>query len=352
MMNKPLFFTRMTIKKLLIGALLIGLAVYFRSQLLLILQLLFGGWLIAFLLESLCEAFAQHMRRIFAVALSFLSAIGIAALLVLIVVPPLMSQIGELLAALPTIIETLQAQIEGLNVWLLEHNLFTVSLPELSFNQIAENLSKIMTGTVGFASVMVGNVTQFVLIAILAFYFLLDKERFLFKLELLIPYSMRRFVLRIACAVKRELKLYLRGQLMISLIVGTLTAILLFFIGIPSFLVLAIIVGVFNLIPYFGPLLGAIPAVLFALRMGFSTVVKTILALFLVQQIDGLILSPRIMSSLTGFSPPVVLIAITVGGSIGGIGGMFFAMPCLLIGKICARVYTNRNQMIEKETEV
>jgi predicted PurR-regulated permease PerM len=347
-----MFFSRVPVKKCLIAIAIGVFLLYFRRQVLLFAQLSFGGWVIAFILETPCEAFARHMRRPYAVALAFLTGTAAIALVATLIAAPLARQIGELIGALPRAVDALRAQIQQINAWLAQRNLFTFSVPEFNFAQFAGNLNQIMTGTFNFAGAMASILTKAMMMLILSFYFLLDKERFLFKLEMLIPQSARRIALRIACAVKRDLKLYLRGQLIIALLVGALAAIALSMLGLSSSLVLATIVGIFNLIPYFGPILGGIPAVLFALGMGLPTVVKTLAALFAIQQLDGFLFSPRIMGNLTGFTPPVVLLAIALSGSVGGIAGMFFALPSLLIGKICIRVFANRNQVIEKETEV
>ena len=119
---------------------------------------------------------------------------------------------------------------------------------------------------------------------------------------------------------------------------GALAAVGLALIGLRSALVLGVIVGVLNMIPYFGPVLGGIPAVLMALTQGgLRQALFTAALLFGVQQVDNLLISPRIMGSVTGLHPAVVLLAITLGGSLSGLGGMLLAIPCVLVARSLLR---------------
>ena len=142
---------------------------------------------------------------------------------------------------------------------------------------------------------------------------------------------------RLAAALRQEIGAYLRCQVVISLAVAALASFLLMLCGVKAFLALGAIVGLFNLIPYFGPLLGGVPAVLMALPGGPRMTLTTVAALALVQQADNAIISPRVMSAATGLHPALVLAAITVGGSLSGVAGMLFSVPALLALRSLAR---------------
>jgi predicted PurR-regulated permease PerM len=115
-------------------------------------------------------------------------------------------------------------------------------------------------------------------------------------------------------------------------------------IGLNNAMLLGAIVAVFNLIPYFGPFLGGIPVTVSALTQGFLKTAMTLFILFAVQQLDGLVISPRIMGGVMGVHPAAVLLAIAIGSSVGGIMGMLFALPILLIVKTCLRVWAARRE--------
>ncbi len=132
---------------------------------------------------------------------------------------------------------------------------------------------------------------------------------------------------------------YIRGQLLEASMVGVLSAIVLYFIGIDYALVIGIIAGICNMIPYIGPIVGTVLAVIMALLSGQPiTAVWAIIGMLAVQQIDNNLLAPKIVGDSVGLHPVFTMIAILVGGNVGGLIGMLVAVPtaaCLkiLLGK-------------------
>ena len=105
-------------------------------------------------------------------------------------------------------------------------------------------------------------------------------------------------------------------------------------VGVRSALVLGVIVGMLNMIPYFGPVIGAIPAILIALGSGWHTAVYAVLVLWLVQQIDSNFLYPHIVGTSTGLHPLFVLLSISILGYFFGLTGMLLAVPSAAILQI------------------
>ncbi len=207
-------------------------------------------------------------------------------------------------------------------------------------------LSSLADGTLSVA----GSVADFSclvsLMFVLGYFFLCDRDRLLIRMELLVPRAVRPTAVRMGNAVCRELRLYLRGQGLIALAVGALAAVGLALIGLRSALVLGVIVGVLNMIPYFGPVLGGIPAVLAALGGGWKKAALTVFVLWAVQQADGMVISPRILGGVTGLSPAAVLIAIFVGSHVCGILGMLLALPVLMTFRTAYRIFVQRHENV------
>ena len=103
---------------------------------------------------------------------------------------------------------------------------------------------------------------------------------------------------------------------------------------------LGVLYALLNVIPYFGPFIGTIPPVLAALSLSPVKALTTLIALLLIQQADNYILSPRIMGAASGSGPSTVLIAISAGGALYGVPGMFLALPLLVTAKSVYRVFT------------
>ena len=152
--------------------------------------------------------------------------------------------------------------------------------------------------------------------------------------------------LRIAAEIRTELGAYLRGQVMISLAVGGLAAVGMWIVGAPGAAVLGGLVGIFNLIPYFGPVIGGAPAVLLALGKGIWCAVRVLIVLVAVQQIDGYLISPRFMGQSTGLHPAFVLLGIAMGGGIAGALGMLLAVPFMLSIRAIVRIWRLRHERV------
>ena len=311
----------------------------FHAQALLLLRLLVGGAAIAFLLCPISDWLSRTLRlsRSAGILLSY-AALGLALGLALwLLLPTLFRQLRQLIEGIPAFTQALRRESERGLQWLQSHGM-TLSLPDVPWEQALSTLTPLLDTTASFAGSIASTMTEITLSLALSFYLMRDRERLFLQLELLAPAAYRKSAVRMAHAVRRELNAYLRSQALISLAVGALAALGLMLLGMPGFLVLGLIVGVFNMIPYFGPVLGGIPVVLMALtQSGLRQALFAAALLFGVQQIDNLLISPRIMGSATGLHPAVVLIAITLGGSLGGLPGMLFAIPCVLIARAVLR---------------
>jgi predicted PurR-regulated permease PerM len=164
----------------------------------------------------------------------------------------------------------------------------------------------------------------------MAFYLLRDRRRISAWLTLLLPVKHRARGVRAAREMKRETAAFLRGQLVLSLAVGGMTAAALALIGVPGWLLLGVLMGVLELVPYIGPVIAGVPAVLLALPGGWSRALWTLAALVLVQEIEGAILSPRLVGSATALHPLTVLLLVSAGGMIGGALGMVLVIPAVV----------------------
>lgn len=173
---------------------------------------------------------------------------------------------------------------------------------------------------------------------VLAYYFLRYRETFAYSLSLWIPRSRRKRVLTAIQGMRRETAGYIRGQLLISLAVGVLTAAGLFLVGLPAWLALGILMGFCEFIPYVVPFLGAIPIALFALPRGSAALLWAMAHTVGVQRLEGFFLSPFLMAGATGLHPVYVVLLLSAGGMIAGLPGMMLALPLFLCVRGGARI--------------
>lgn len=308
-----------------------------------ILSIFFGGCIFAFILTPLSSRLERKLSRSLS---AFISIFSIGLLLITagaLLLPLILRQLSSLSGMLPDALMRLRSLAESLSVQLLRW-LPDLNLPNIGIPNAENQLGNIARTAVGAVSGAAGKLYRFILMTVLSCFLMADRDRILLRLELLVPGRWRRLAVRTGNILMRQLRLYLRGQATIALAVAILATSALTIIGVPGSPLLGLCVGLFNVIPYLGPFIGGIPAVLTALSIGWQSAALTLLALFLVQQIDGLVISPRVMGNITGFSPAVVLLAIFAGARIGNIAGMLLALPTLMAVRTVYRVFVQRHE--------
>ena len=132
---------------------------------------------------------------------------------------------------------------------------------------------------------------------------------------------------------------YVVGQLLLSLLIGTLSLIAYLIIGLPSALVLALFVGLMEIIPFIGPLIGAIPSIVVALSMSPATVLWVVIASVIIHQLESNVFGPRVMKRTLNMRPIITLLALTAFGSLFGVLGALVALPLAAIIQLLLERY-------------
>lgn len=171
------------------------------------------------------------------------------------------------------------------------------------------------------------NILGIAIVPLLMYYFLTDGGKIFTCILNIFKPDQRQLIKKISINVDAILEKYIFSQFLLSIIVAVLTFLVLFVIGVPLPMLLAALNGLFNLVPYFGPVIGAIPAVAVALIESKSAAIWTAVCIFIIQQIEGNILSPLITAYSVKIHPITVIILLLIGEKIGGIAGMILAIP-------------------------
>ncbi len=178
-----------------------------------------------------------------------------------------------------------------------------------------------------------GNIALFFISIVLSIYLIQDSEYFadlwnkIFNLTFGKSKSGSKLK-EILCIVDDTFYKYIRGQLFEACIVGVLSAVVLYFIGIDYALIIGIITGICNMIPYIGPVVGTVLAIIMALLSGQPiTAIWAIIGMVVVQQVDNNLLAPKIVGDSVGLHPVFTMLAILIGGNVGGLIGMLIAVP-------------------------
>ncbi|GAA0753870.1 AI-2E family transporter [Clostridium sartagoforme] len=181
------------------------------------------------------------------------------------------------------------------------------------------------------------------IIPIVTYYFLVDGDLIYNKLLLILPTEKRIIAKKVLNNLDKVLSRYIISQLLLSLIIGVLTFIVLLILDVKFALILGIFNGILNIVPYFGPIIGGVPAIFIALMDSPNKALYTIIAVFLIQQIEGNILSPKITGDSTNMHPIIIIILLLVGEKLGGLIGMVIAVP---IGVIVKVIYEDINDYL------
>ncbi|MGL4820482.1 MAG: AI-2E family transporter, partial [Bacilli bacterium] len=183
-----------------------------------------------------------------------------------------------------------------------------------------------------------------IIIPFIVFYFLKDTDELIDGFYSLVPIRIRRGTRVFMHTLGESLGNYVRGQLYVGVLIFACATLFFSLIDLKYALVLGLFVGLTNIIPYFGPVLGAIPAVIIAITMDFQMVIAVLIIVFVLQFIEGNILTPNIIGKQVSLHPVLIIFALLAGSAFGGILGMLLAVPVLVFLKTIVdhiRIYYN-----------
>ncbi|HHY90185.1 MAG TPA: AI-2E family transporter [Clostridiales bacterium] len=188
---------------------------------------------------------------------------------------------------------------------------------------ILSSIAKITEAIFGLFS----RIFNFILVPVFTFYFLKDKIFIKEKIQHLIPISIRQQTIELFADIHVVLNKFIRGELTLALIVAILSTIALMILRVNFAILLGIIAGIFEIIPYFGPVIGAIPAIVIALLDQPLKALWVAIAFVIIQQVESNIIAPKIVGESVGLHPVIVVLVLLAGGRWFGMMGMLLAVP-------------------------
>jgi predicted PurR-regulated permease PerM len=289
---------------------------------------------IAYLLHPVVEKLHKRgLHRGIAVLIIYTLFFGSAGFAVYLGIPIFIQQLRDLSENAPIFAEQYRE-------WILGIEYETSRWPPAVRERIEEGITGAEAALEGILTTIMemlkGILNFLVLIAIIpfiTFYMLKDFDQMKRFTWYMTPSGWRDQGRHFLREVDTSLGSYIRGQLLVCLIIGVLSALLFLLAGMPYSLLLGFIVGITNVIPYFGPIIGAVPAVIIAATISVKLVVICVIIVFSLQFIEGNILSPLIVGKSLHMHPLVIMMALLTGGEIGGVAGLVFAVPFLVILK-------------------
>lgn len=279
---------------------------------------------LAFILAPLALRLEYVFRRpATAVLVTFLLALLILGGAITLVSAPLITESKYLAEQLPAYVARLQSgemgTILGFRVPDELRARAATAVGDLGGTFASEAVVIVLT--------IVSSVVDIFLVLVIALYLLLDQRRMRSFALGLLPARALPYAGRVESELARVFGAYVRGQLLLGLLVGVTVTVALSVLGVPYALFLGVFAGVAELVPFLGPVIGAVPAVLVAAFQPFPLVLWVVLAFVVIQQIESNLLFPRISGEAIGIHPLAAMLALLVGLQVGGIVGGLFAVP-------------------------
>jgi len=174
---------------------------------------------------------------------------------------------------------------------------------------------------------VIGGVATVIIILVLSFYLTIEKNASKKLIHLFTPKNKEQKLVNLIHKAQRKMGLWVGGQLIMSFLVFIISFIVFFILRLPNAFTLALIMGILEIIPYFGPLIGGTAAALVAFSQSFWLGIIIIIAVILIQQAENHIFMPNVMKKVTGLSPVIVILAILIGLELFGLLGIIIAVP-------------------------
>jgi len=249
--------------------------------------------------------------------------------------PPLVEDISNIISRAPEYVDSLQ-------IWGAQNqSFFGVQVFNsfggeggISATQIVESLSDsvsgIGSGALGFFSGVFGGFMSFILIVVLSFYFSVQKDGIDTFLRIVTPIKNEDYIINLWKRSQRKMGQWLQGQMILGIIVMVLVYLGLTILGVKSALLLALLAGLLEILPLFGPIIAAIPAIAIALIDGGFSLALMVFGLYIIiQQFENHLIYPLVVKKVVGVPALVVIIALVVGGQLAGFLGMLLAVPIM-----------------------
>jgi predicted PurR-regulated permease PerM len=261
--------------------------------------------------------------------------------------PLLIEQVSAVIAKAPAAYETVRSSLQG------SGNAIIVSLAtgmpaQLSSPGVSGPAGS-MGQALGFTPAIASGLVNMIFVLALAFYWTLDRELLVRSFLLRLSSVRRDEVSELIDLAESKVGAFLRGQAILSLVIGVAMTLSMWLIGMPSPLALGIVAGIFEIVPLVGPFLGAILPLLLAITGAPDKIILVIVAVIVIQELEGQFLVPRVMNAAVGVNPILTILIFSAFASLLGLTGAILAVPIAAIIQIAITRFVSPSRTAEQE---
>lgn len=295
-----------------------------------IIAIMFVALILSSIIDPLADWFqVRKIPRTVGVIIVYVVLFSILGLILGVLIPPLIREIRDLASNFQSVWERLVSGALLFREYSLQSG-FSKNV-EQGLLSLQSGLTRAVGGAVGgaFDSVIgiFGGFFSFVIILVITFYLVVQEDGLKRLFKMLVPSHYQPFIGGTINKVQRKITAWVKGQLILSAIVGILAYVGLSIIGVNYALVLGIFAGLAEFVPYAGPFLGGAVAVFFALAESTTKGFVTVILFIVIQQLENNILVPKVMQRAVGLNPVISILALIIGARLAGIPGALFAIP-------------------------
>ncbi|MBI4437449.1 AI-2E family transporter [Candidatus Uhrbacteria bacterium] len=289
------------------------------------------------LLASLIEPFAgtlsaRNIPRSIAVLVVYTVLLTLLALLIVLLVPVIASQGAQLLSHLPTSYADAAESFGTLQVF--SQNVGLTDSIASSIASLQSALASSFGSVFSTLKGLLGGVAALFIVLVLAFYMVVEEEKVRTYFKSLAPVEYQPYVTHLMKKMQRQMGKWLRGQLILGLVVGVFIYVGLKLLGVNYALLLALIAGILEVIPYVGPIIALVPALIVGFAVSPAIGVLVVLLYLVVQQLENHVLVPKIMQTVTGLNPIISILALLIGIKAAGLLGAILSVPLAMMGVV------------------
>lgn len=323
-------------------------AVFLVYQLRSVILILFVALLLSALIDPAADWFAKrNIPRAVSVLLIYVLLVVIVGGAAVLLIPPMLNELKELVSNFSMI-------------WGRVGNVF-VSVQEVSAEYgIQENIQRglasveagigrFVGNALGTISGFFGGLVSFVITLVLTFYIVVEEDAVKRLARAIAPSEYHAYLSGLVSRIQQKIGAWLRGELILMLIVGIFSYVGLAILGVDYALILGLIAGMAEIVPYVGPIIAAIPAVIIAFTQSPIKALFVIVLYFAIQQLENHLLVPKVMQRAVGLNPVVSIVALMVGATLGGVLGAILAIPvATALSVVIEDFFKKENETVEK----
>jgi predicted PurR-regulated permease PerM len=305
---------------------LVLLALYFLFLIKDVLAILF----VSLVLASAVDPWVDWMQkkkipRALGIVFIYLVIFIVIGAVIYLIIPPIIQETKDLSNNFPRYMEKATATFSVWQEYSNSHGI--VDSAKDNIGALSSNMEKALSGVFSTVSGIFGGIFSFFLILVMTFYMVVEENAIKKLVWSIAPTQHQPYIMQLINRMQRKIGMWLRGQLILSLVIFLLTYIGLSVLGVKYALVLALIAGLTEFIPYLGPMIGAVPAIFLSFSQAPILAVFVIGLYYIIQLTENNILVPKIMQKAVGLNPIISIAVLLMGFKVAGVVGAIISIP-------------------------